>query len=495
MKKYFLIIDEGTTGTRAVIYDKQFRAVSYTYTEITQYMPKEDIVEHDFEEIYEKSVAVCREAMQKAGILPEEIIAMGITNQRNTQCVWDRKTGKPLLKGIVWQDTRTRKLLDEMRRMDCIRMHEVRHCGRRYVVNSSPVTLRWIMDHRPDIAEKMTAGEAAFGSVDTWLVWKFTGGRVHAMTYSNASSLGIYDMIEDCWCAPVFEGTGVPMSVLPELYEEVSDFGTTDVFGAPIPITAVIGDQQASMFAQNCRSVGTVKCTNGTGTFMDINIGSKYVPPQTELAAMVAWSIHGQKTYLYERMLPVAGSAVQWLRDGLGVIKDAAESYDMAMSVPDTGGVLFVTSMSGVYAPAFDPYSRGTIFGIHKGTKKEHIVRATIEGIAFSLADVMDVVADQTGIAIKELKIDGGASKNDLLAQSFADFIRCKVVRPQESAGLTAAGAARLAAVGAGIYTLETLPETETETDKFYPMIDEETAKRKLSRYRDAVERAKAWMK
>ena len=167
MKKYFLIIDEGTTGTRAVIYDKQFRAVSYTYTEITQYMPKEDIVEHDFEEIYEKSVAVCREAMQKAGILPEEIIAMGITNQRNTQCVWDRKTGKPLLKGIVWQDTRTRKLLDEMRRMDCIRMHEVRHCGRRYVVNSSPVTLRWIMDHRPDIAEKMTAGEAAFGSVDT----------------------------------------------------------------------------------------------------------------------------------------------------------------------------------------------------------------------------------------------------------------------------------------------------------------------------------------
>lgn len=495
MKKYFLIIDEGTTGTRAVIYDKKLREVSYAYTEITQYVSGEDIVEHDFEEIFEKSVAMCREAMRRGNILPEEIIAMGIANQRNTQCVWDRKTGKPLLKGIVWQDTRTGKLLDKMRMLECIKTHEVRHCGRRYVVNSSPVTLRWIMDHWPDIAEKMAAGEAAFGSVDTWLVWKFTGGRVHAMTYSNASSLGIYDMINDRWCAPVFEGTGVPMSVLPKLYEEVSDFGTTDVFGTPIPITAVIGDQQASMFAQNCRSMGTVKCTNGTGTFMDINIGSEYVPPQTELAAMVAWSIHGQKTYLYEGMLPVAGSAVQWLRDGLGVISDAAESYDMAMSVPDTGGVIFVTTMSGVYAPAFDPYSRGTIFGIHKGTRKEHIVRATIEGIAYGLADVMDAVAAQTGIKIRELKIDGGTSKNDLLAQSFADFVRCKVVRPQKSSRLTAVGAAQLTAIGAGIYTLDNLPETASETDEFYPAIDDETAKKRLKRYRDAVKRAEAWTK
>lgn len=495
MKKYFLIIDEGTTGTRAVIYDKMFRVVSYAYTEITQYMPEEDIVEQDFEEIFEKTVAMCREAMDRGNISPEEIISMGITNQRNTQCVWDRKTGKPLLRGIVWQDTRTRKLMDEMRKLECIKVHEVKHCGRRYVVNSSPVLLRWIMDHHPDIAKKMMEGQAAFGSVDTWLVWKFTGGRVHAMTYSNASSLGIYDMINDAWCTPVFEGTGVPMSVLPELYEEVSDFGETDVFGTPIPITAVIGDQQASMFAQNCRSIGTVKCTNGTGTFMDINIGSRYVPPKTEMAAMVAWSIHGKKTYLYEGMLPVAGSAIQWLRDGLGVISDAAESCDIAMSVPDTGGVIFVTTLQGAYAPTFDPYSRGAIFGIHKGTTKAHIVRATIEGVAFGLADVMDVVAVQTGIEIKELKIDGGASRNNLLAQSFADFVRCKVVRPQKSSQLTGAGAAQLAAIGAGVYTLSNLPEIETETEEFYPVMDEVTAKKRLLQYRNAVERARAWSK
>lgn len=495
MKKYFLVIDEGTTGTRAILYDRKFQVVSFSYTEITQYTPSENCVEHDFEEIYQKTIEVCWQALKKADVSAKEVISIGITNQRNTVCLWDKKSGKPLLPGIVWQDTRTGKLLEEERKKDYIRKNEIARCGRRYITSSAPVVLKWIMLHHPEIAEKMRRGEAAFGSVETWLIWKLTEGSVHAMTYSNASSLGAYDFLEDGWCEEVFAGAGIPMSVLPELMEEVADFGKTFVFGDPIPITAAAGDQQASMFAQNCREKGSVKCTNGTGTFMDINIGDTYIAPETELAAMVAWSIGGRKTYLYEGMLPVAGAAIQWLRDGMGLISDASESYDMAVRVPDSGGVIFVVTLAGAFVPQYDPFARGAIFGIHKGTRKEHIIRAVLEGIAFGLADIFDIITQQTGIRIKNLRIDGGTSKNNLLAQCFADYVRCEVFRARKGSQATGAGAAQMAALGAGVYSLKTLPEIQFEDDYFFPQMDGETSAQKLARYRDAVKRSAGWMK
>ena len=495
MKKYFLVIDEGTTGTRALLYDRDFRVAGYSYTEFTQYTPAENCVEHDFTEIYDRTLAMCKAAILRAGAQASEIISIGITNQRNTVCLWDRESGEPLLPGIVWQDTRTGKLLEKERKKDYIRRNETTRCGRAYVTSSGPIVLKWIMEHYPQIAEKMHRQEVAYGSVETWLIWKLTGGKTHAMTYSNASSLGIYDLVSDEWCSAVFEGAGVPMSILPELREEVSDFGETCVFGAPIPITAAVGDQQASMFAQNCREKGSVKCTNGTGTFMDINIGNMYIAPRTNLAAMVAWSIGGKKTYLYEGMLPVAGAAVQWLRDGMGILSDAAQSYELAASVPDTDGVIFVVTFAGAFVPQYDPFARGAVFGIHKGTKKEHIVRAVLEGIAFGVADIMDIVNRQTGIEIKQLRIDGGTSKNNLLAQLFADFNRCEVCRAQRGSQATGAGAAQMAALGAGIYTVENLPEIPFCDEHFYPVMEEQEAVRKLRQYRDAVRRSAGWMK
>ena len=495
MKKYFLAIDEGTTGTRAIVYDKAFEIKGYAYCEINKESARSGCVEEDYTEIYEKTVAMCSDAMTNAKISPDEIISIGITHQRNTQCVWDRKTGKPLIKAIVWQDTRTGKLLEEERKKSYIKDNEVARCGREFSESSAPVLLKWIMQNHPDIAKKAQEGEVAYGCVGTWLVWCFTEGRTHAMAYSSASSLQIYDFLEDEMCWRVIDGAGIPRSIFPELREEASDYGFTTVFGPAIPITAVIGDQQASMFGQGCRKPGSAKCTNGTGTFMDVNIGDKYFEPHTGMLTMVAWSINGKKTYVFEGQIKVCGSVFQWFRDELELVDDMGEIQKIAESVEDTDGVIFVTTMAGTCSPVYDPFARGTLFGLHLGTKKAHIVRAALEGIALGLADIMDIIATQTGMRIRKLKIDGGTSRNDILAQSLADFNQCRVERTTAGSAATGAGAAMMAAVGAGVYTVEELPDIADKYDLFEPKLTKEEAFEKTSKYRDAVKRAAQWAK
>lgn len=493
MKKYFLVIDEGTTGTRAVIVDLTFNVIGYSYAKITQYTPKPGYVEHDFNELYEKSVRVCREAMAEAGIGPEEIISIGICNQRNTVCVWSRSTGEPLYRGIVWQDTRTGELLALEKEKDYVKANEISRCGRGFVTSSGVIVLKWLMENNPDVKNAMDNQDLLYGSVETWLIWKLTKGRSHVMTYSNASSLGIYDFLTDDWCSEVFEGANVPMDILPVLCGEAEMFGVTEVFGGSLAITGAIGDQQASMFWQNCRKPGQAKATNGTGTFFDINIGDTYKTPISGLATMVAWAIGGRKTYLYEGMLPATGAAVSWLKEGLGIIKEPEETCRIAGSVPDSRGVVFVCTLAGTFVPDYDPDARGAVFGIEPGVTGAHIVRAVLEGIAFGFADIVQVLEMRKGIKIQSVFMDGGVSKNDFVVQCFADFVGCEVKRSKEADYITALGAAQIAAIGAGIYLEDELCVMHDGYDWFTPQLDEKARQKRIRRYREAARRAGGW--
>jgi glycerol kinase len=494
MREYILVIDEGTTGTRAVIFDRAFRVISRSYKNLDLYTCPPDRTEQDFEEIYEKSVAACRLAMNDSGLTAGDILCMGIANQRNTVGLWDRRTGKPIRKGIVWKDTRTSELLErELGREYSV--NGPQRCGRQFVTSTGTVLLQWLMENEPETRRKLLSGDVIYGTIDTWLIWKLTHAATHAISYSNASSLTVYDAVDNTWCKPIFESSGVPMHILPNLKPETGDYGVTTVFGAPIPITGVIGDQQASLFAHGCHEAGDVKCTNGTGTFMDINIGSEYAMPQAGLATMVAWEIAGKRSYLFEGMLPGTGSTIQWLRDGVGMIEKYADAYDIAVSVPDSGGVYFVVTLSGAFVPRYDPYARGAIFGINQNTTKAHIVRAVLEGIAFGVADIMETLESRTGLALRDMRIDGGTSRNDLLAQSFADFTCCNVLRAADFDVTTALGAAQVAAIGAGVETMETLPDSHVYDRVFTPAVSEEERRFRLGYYRKAVERSSEWLR
>lgn len=492
MRNHILVIDEGTTGTRALIFDKNFNIVSVSYTEFTQYTPAPNMVEHDFEGIYEKSIDMCRKAMEKARLTAEDIACIGVTNQRCTTALWNKHTGKPIRRGMVWQDTRAAGIVGAIDMNHY--MTEVRPVVGTYVAACRfPIVLKWLLDNEPEAAAAIHSGDYLFGTIDTWLIWKLTGGKVHAISSSNASCAGCYDLKNNCWYAPMFEEYGIPMNILPEVRDENADYGVTTVFGAPIPITGAIADQQSSLFAQNCRVAGTAKCTNGTGTFMDINTGEELNVPDMALDYMIAWTLSGKRMYVAEGTVPVTGSAVQWLRDGLGIITSSEETEALAASVPDTNGVHFCINLAGTNAPHFDPYSRGTIFGITRGTTKAHIVRATLEGIAFALADIMDALEKGMGIKMQGIKIDGGASRNNVLAQMFADYIDCDVFRP-DSAEATALGAAQIAALGAGMYTLDNLPDPLKYDRVFKPSMDPAVRAENIKNHKKAIERQKGWL-
>lgn len=355
------------------------------------------------------------------------------------------------------------------------------------------VQIEWWLKNDPKIAQAVQEGRALFGTIDTWLIWKLTGGKTYAVSSSNASAMGAFDSRTHDWHKGFFTEIGYPLELLPSIYDENANYGETTAFGLPIPITGVIADQQAALFAQNCRVPGTAKCTNGTGTFMGINIGRDAVKAPQGLDLMAAWTIDGEADYMFEGMLAVTGSAVQWLRDGLSIIQASAETEALASSVSDTNGVYFVISLAGAYVPRYDPFARGTIFGITRSTTRAHIARATLEGIAFGLADIMQAVSD-SGTHISSIKIDGGASQNNILAQMFADYIDCTVYRP-DSSEATALGAAQMASIGAGIYTLDTLPDAMVYDAVFVPSMSAEERNIRLKNYRKAVTRATGWLK
>lgn len=495
MKNYVLVIDEGTTGTRALIFDKEFNIVSQCYEEFTQYTPSEDKVEHDAMEIYAKSVGVCREAIEKAKIASSDIAAIGITNQRATCLVWDKNTGVPLYNAIVWQDNRTAALCQEIN--DSEWGEKARKAtGWTVAPVYSSLMLHWYLENVPEIKEKIESGDALFGTIDTWLIWKLTGGKSHVVSYSNASVMGSLDLSTGKWYTEFLDYLGISTDIYPEIVNDSGNYGTTepDIFGAEIPICGAIADQHAALYAQGCRSKGTCKITNGTGSFLDINIGDECVVSDQGLNTVIAWKIGDEINYALEGFEAVTGSAVQWLRDGLQVIDKSSESEPLARSVEDSNGVYFVPALAGLSAPYHDPYARGTIFGISRGTTKAHIVRATLEGVAYRLKDILDVVEKESGVKMTDIRIDGGASMNDLLAQLMADMLDARVDRPL-SVEATSLGAAEMAGLAAGLWT-EADFDKSLEIDKsFEPAITPEKREALYAGWREAIERSVGWRK
>lgn len=493
-KQYILVLDEGTTGTRAVIVDQESDIKAQAYTEFTQHHPGPDRVEHDAEEIWEATRAMIAEALDEAGLDPSDIAAIGITNQRATTTVWDRETGKPVTPTIVWQDTRTAGSIETIREQWADKVYQ--RTGWALAPVYSALSLHWMMENVAKARERAEAGELAFGTIDSWLIHKLTGGKTHAIAASNASVTGSYDLHNDEWYADWLSFLGVPLELFPEVRDDSGDFGVTDpdVFGTQVPVTGAIADQHAALFAQGCIEPGMVKCTHGTGTFLDMNIGPELFISENGLNTIIAWRMNGETVYGLEGYAATTGSAVQWLRDGAGMIEESAESEALAMAVADNGGVFFVPALTGLSAPYWDSFARGMIIGITRGTKREHIVRATLEGIAYSIRDFLETMRQDSGVDIRSIKVDGGAARNDFLMQFQADILDAEVVRPINPEA-TSMGAAYMAGLAVGYWDSpeEALAGQEVDRD-FQPQMSAEEREALYEDWKRAVERSMGWV-
>ena len=491
--KYVMAIDEGTTGTRVLIVDTQSTIVAQAYTEFTQHHPAQDRVEHNAEEIWETTRSMISKAMAEANLGPQNIAAIGITNQRATTIVWDRKTGEPICPAIVWQDTRTAGYIESIRVQWAEKVHE--RTGWTLAPVYSSLSLHWIMENVPGARERAKAGELAFGTIDSWLVHKLTGGKVHAISASNASVTGAYDLINDGWYEHWLDFLDVPMALFPEVRDDSGNFGVTDpaLFGAEIPITGAIADQHAALFAQGCVEPGSVKCTHGTGTFLDMNIGPKVAISKNGLNTIIAWRMRGETVYGLEGYAAVTGSAVQWLRDGAEMIESSADTESLATSVPDNGGVYFVPALTGLSAPYWDSFARGMIIGITRGTKLGHLVRATLEGIVYATKDFLETMRKDSGVEIKSIRVDGGAARNDFIVQFQADMLDAEVVRPlnPEATGL---GAAYLAGLAVGYWETPEACFGGQKIDRvFQPQMQTEERGRLYGEWSRAIKRCMGW--
>ncbi len=447
-----LALDQGTTSSRAILFDHAGAVRGVAQKEFKQIFPQSGWVEHDPREIWSSQLEVARAALTNAGLKATDVTAIGITNQRETTVVWDRRTGDPIHNAIVWQDRRTADFCDELKRdghADLIRSKS----GLVIDAYFSGSKVRWLLDHVPGARERAQRGELAFGTIDTWLVWNLTGGALHITDPSNASRTMMFDLHSGQWSDELLRVLDVPRELLPEVRSSSELYGHTarDIFGAPIPIGGIAGDQQAALFGQNCFTRGLAKNTYGTGCFMLMNIVAQPTPSQHQLLTTVAWKANGRTDYALEGSVFIGGAVVQWLRDGLGLIKSSVEVEALAGSVTDSGGVYLVPAFAGLGAPHWDQYARGTITGLTRGTTAGHIARAALEGIAFQVADVLEVMKQDSGIAVNELRVDGGASGNNLLMQFQADILGVPVVRPKV-VETTALGAAYLAGLAAGFW-------------------------------------------
>ena len=492
-QKYILVIDEGTTGTRTLIIDHNSKVVSLAYTEFTQYNPAPDRVEHDAEEIWEKTVAMTKKALAQANLTPADINTVAVTNQRCTAVLWDRKTGKPVSRAFVWQDTRTRSFVDGI--YSDWKMKLLERTG----TNLNPVNTsfyaQWMIENTPGLRERAQAGDLAFGTIDSWLIFKLTGGKVHAISASNASASGTYDIQADGWYTELIDFLGLPASLYPEIKDDAGYFGDVDpeLFGGSMSISSAVGDQMAALFGQNCLEPGTVKCTHGTGTFLDMNIGLKPTISYHGLNTFVAWRMNGQITYMLEGYAAVTGSAVQWLRDGTGMITASGETEAIAMSVPDNGGVYFVPALAGLAAPYWDAQARGMIIGITRGTSRAHLVRATLEGIVYATKDFLETMRQDSGVKITSTKVDGGAARNDFLMQFQADLLDAEVVRPVNPEA-TSLGAAYMAGLATGFWKTPEDCFANAQVDKvFKPQMPAAQRDRLYAEWTKAVQRTMGW--
>lgn len=493
-KKYILSFDQGTTSSRAILFDKNGNIVSVAQREFTQIFPQPGWVEHDPNEIWQSQIEVAREAVAKANIQPREIAAIGITNQRETAIVWDRETGKPIYNAIVWQDRRTAGFCDELKARG-LEAYVKENTGLVIDAYFSGTKINWILNNVEGARQKAHEGKLCFGTVDTWLIWNLTKGKVHATDFSNASRTLIYNIKDLKWDERLLQELDIPVSLLPEVLPSSGKFGVThpDVFfDLEIPIAGVAGDQQSALFGQTCFEPGMAKNTYGTGCFMLMNTGTERVVSKHGLLTTIAWSVDGKVEYALEGSVFIAGAAIQWLRDGLKLIDTAPDSEYYAMKVEDTGGVFIVPAFAGLGAPYWDMYARGGIFGLTRGTRKEHLIRATLESLAFQTYDILEVMEKDAGIQLKTLKVDGGACSNNLLMQFQSDILEVKVERPKVIE-TTALGAAYLAGLAIGFYKKEELAANEHINACFEPKMKDEKRLKLLKGWKKAVERTKDW--
>ena len=490
--KCILALDQGTTSSRAIVFDHAGSIVSVAQKEFPQIFPQPGWVEHDPRDIWSTQAGVAAEALTKANVRAADVAAIGITNQRETTVVWDRATGQPICNAIVWQDRRTASICDRLRARKLDRMIR-RKTGLVIDAYFSATKVQWILQHVTGARARAKAGELAFGTVDSWLVWNLTGGTVHVTDASNASRTMLFNIATGEWDDELLKIFGVPRSMLPEVRSSSEVYGHTTLLGSPIPIAGIAGDQQAALFGQACTKPGMVKNTYGTGCFMLMNTGTRPIASKHNLLTTVAWRIGGRTEYALEGSIFIAGAVVQWLRDGLEIIRSSAEVEGLAASVPDSGGVYLVPAFAGLGAPHWDQYARGTIVGLTRGTTKAHLARAALEGIALQVMDVLKAMEADAGIKLKELRVDGGASANDLLMQLQADLLNVPVVRPTV-AETTALGAAYLAGLAVGYWTSQADIARQWQADeRFTPRIKPAARNRIARGWARALTRAKAW--
>ena len=494
MQKFILALDSGTTSNRAIVFNHSGEIINTSQKEFEQIYPRPGWVEHRPGEIWETQLGVAREVMEKNNISPDEIAGIGITNQRETTLIWNRETGEPVYNAIVWQDRRTAGICDELR----AKGYEKTFAEKTGLVIDayfSGTKIKWILDHVPGARELANSGKLAFGTVDTWLVWKLTGGKLHITDVSNASRTLLFNINTLSWDDELLEILDVPKAILPEVKQSSEIYGKTDrdLLGAEIPVSGIAGDQQAALFGQMCIKEGMVKNTYGTGCFAMMNTGGKPIISKNKLLTTIGWQINGQTTYALEGSIFVAGAVVQWLRDELGIIKSSADIEALASQVNDSGGVSFVPGFVGLGAPHWDQYATGTIIGLSRGSGKAHLARAALEAIALQSMEVIETMAGDSGIEVNELRVDGGAAVNNLLMQIQADSINTDVVRPKITE-TTALGAAYLAGLSTGFWkNIDEISKQWQVDRKFSPAEDREEFKKVIIRWKKAVERSKVW--
>ena len=494
MPRYLLALDQGTTSSRAILFDEMQNIVSVAQKEFTQYYPQSGWVEHNPMEIYSSIYGVMMEVISQSDIHARDIAAIGITNQRETTVVWDKTTGKPIYNAIVWQCRRTAPICDELERRG-LRDYIKKTTGLVLDAYFSGTKIKWILDNVPGAQEKAERGELLFGTVDTWLVWKLTDGKVHITDYTNASRTMLYDIHKLCWDERLLRELGIPASMLPAVRNSSEVYGTCNIQGVQVPIAGIAGDQQAALFGQCCFEPGDAKNTYGTGCFMLMNTGEKPIFSKNGLVTTIAWGLDGKVNYALEGSIFVAGAAIQWLRDELRIIDSAPDSEYMAKKVKDTNGCYVVPAFTGLGAPHWDQYARGTIVGITRGVNKYHIIRATLESLAYQVNDVLEAMKADSGIELAALKVDGGASANDFLMQTQADIINAPVNRPQ-CVETTAMGAAYLAGLAVGYWSSKEDVIKNWAIDKtFEPKIEAAEREKRIKGWNKAVKYAYGWAK
>lgn len=491
---FVLALDAGTTSSRAILYDHEGAIRSVAQREFQQIYPQAGWVEHDGGEIWTSQISVAVEALSRAHARPRDIVAIGITNQRETAIIWDRQTGEPISNAIVWQDRRTASICESLRQQQ---LEEVIRKKTGLLIDAyfSATKIMWMLENVPGARKRAEAGELAFGTVDSWLLWNLTSGKIHATDFTNASRTMLFNIHEGKWDDDLLHAMRIPANMLPEVKPSSGDFGTvsTTLGLADLPICGVAGDQQAALFGQACFATGAAKCTYGTGAFLLQNCGAEPRPSANRLLTTAAWQLDGVKNYALEGSVFVAGSVVQWLRDGLGIIRQSSDVEALAQSVPDNGGVYLVPAFTGLGAPHWDPHARGNIIGITRGTTAGHIARAALESIAYQVADLSGAMQADSGTPMEELRVDGGASANDTLMQFQADLLSVPVVRPAVIE-TTSLGAAYLAGLHAGFWKDTEEIAAQWKVDRrFEPSRNNQAAKHFHERWHLALDRARNW--